>query len=162
MEEKEFNNGTNTILLMSGTVEFQERVLKCLGSCQDLRLERFIVSKNAESQVGAEPTSIFVKEQDYYRRIDFHEIHWIEASGSYCFLYLNTGRKVIISFNLTELSTYLSSRIFMRVHRSYIVNIDHICSFVGNMLCVDKKFIPISKQHKKDVILRLNILGFIR
>lgn len=103
--------------------------------------------------------SIFVKDRDYFRRIDFNRIRWIEASGSYCCLYLENAPKMMLSFNLRELAEHLPGQIFVRVHRSYIVNIACIDSFIGNMLCIGKDRIPVSKQHKRRVLNRLNVLG---
>lgn len=105
------------------------------------------------------PMSIFVKDRDYFRRIEFSQIRWIEASGSYSCLNLNGTPKLMLSFNLSELSPRLPWDLFIRVHRSYIVNINYIDSFIGNMLCVGSERIPVSKQHKREIVNRLNILG---
>ena len=110
----------------------------------------------------SEVNSIFVKDKDYFRRINFEWIRWIEASGSYCCLYLVNAPKMILSFNLRELSIHLPQRFFIRVHRSYIVNVNYIDSFVGNMLCIGKDHIPVSKQNKSAVISRLNVLGSVK
>lgn len=110
-------------------------------------------------QMMEEKTSIFVKDRDYFRRVDFDRIRWIEAAGSYCSLYLDGLPKLMLSFNLTELAGHLPSNLFVRVHRSYIVNINYIDSFIGNMLCLGADRVPISKQYRKDVISRLNVLG---
>jgi len=106
--------------------------------------------------------SIFVKDRDYFRRIDFVKIRWIEASGSYCCLFLEGKPKLMLSFNLRELSGYLPTRLFMRVHRSYIVNINYIDSFIGNLLCIGEHRIPVSKRHKQNIITRLNVLGNVK
>lgn len=106
--------------------------------------------------------SIFVKDRDYFKRIDFDTIRWIEASGSYCRLYLRDGSKMLLSFNLRELAVHLPVRLFIRVHRSYIVNIAYIDSFIGNRLCIGDHRIPVSKQHKRNVIARLNVLGSVK
>lgn len=106
--------------------------------------------------------SIFVKDKDYYRRIEFKYIRWIEASGSYCYLYLDNEPKLILAFNLRELSSHLPPQFFVRVHRSYIVNVNFIDSFIGNMLYIGKNQIPISRQSKPVVLSRLNILGTVK
>lgn len=111
---------------------------------------------------GEKVDSIFVKDRDYFRRIEFKRIRWVEASGSYCCLNLEAAPKIMLSFNLRELSNHLSSSCFLRVHRSYIVNINFIDSFIGNMLCLGKEQIPVSRQHKANVIARLNILGNVK
>lgn len=115
-----------------------------------------------EIEVQSKTTSVFVKDKDYFRKIEFKDIRWIEASGSYSCLNLECAPKLMLSFNLRELSAHLPSRLFVRVHRSYIVNIDFVDSFIGNTLCIGKNQIPVSKQHKRYVVGRLNILGNVK
>lgn len=106
--------------------------------------------------------SFFVKDRDYFRRVYYHQIRWVRASGSYCCLYLDGTSRLTLSFNLRELTLHLSSDIFLRVHRSYIVNINYVDSFIGNMLCIGKERIPVSKQHKPGLMARLNVLGNVK
>ena len=101
----------------------------------------------------------FVKESDHFCRVDFRYIRWIKAEGSYCRLYIQGEKEYLLSFNLTEIMAYLPSRDFIRVHRSYIVNISYVSTFFGNTLVIGKDWIPISKSHRKEVIVSLNLLG---
>lgn len=126
-------------------------------------LEMTNISLNmAEREGWKGADSFFVKDRDYFRRVNFSQIRWVEASGSYCNLCLNDAPKLMLSFNLSELWPRLPQSKFLRVHRSYIVNISYIDSFIGNMLCIGKDRIPVSKQHRSDIIARLNILGTAR
>lgn len=143
----------------------EEQVLKMFRTVDDPdyiplaeRQDESYLLSGQQEQMG----SIFVKDRDYFRRIDFSKIRWIEASGSYCCLFLEGTPKLMLSFNLRELSGHLPSRLFMRVHRSYIVNISYIDSFIGNMLCIGEQRIPVSKQHKQHVISRLNVVGSVK
>ena len=104
-------------------------------------------------------TIFFVKEGAYFRRIDFKFIRWIKAEGSYCKLFMDNARELLLSFNLTEITSYLPVQDFVRVHRSYIVNINSVDSFIGNMLFIGNCRIPISKSHKNEVLERLNLIG---
>lgn len=140
----------------------EAQVLKLFGEVEES--ERIPLAKEPYgdwilSDYKEQMDSIFVKDRDYFRRIDFNRIRWVEASGSYCCLYLENAPKMMLSFNLRELAEHLPRRIFVRVHRSYIVNIACIDSFIGNMLCIGKDRIPVSKQHKRRVLDRLNVLG---
>lgn len=103
--------------------------------------------------------SIFIKDRDYFRKIDFSNILWIEASGSYCWIYQKHKNKICLSFSLSEISAKFPSKYFLRIHRSYIVNIIHIDAFIGNTICIGENRLPISKVHRKEVIGRMNVLG---
>lgn len=103
--------------------------------------------------------SIFIKEKERFRKIDFDTILFVEALGSYCCVHLAEGRDLTLSFTLAEITPKLSASCFLRVHRSYIVNVDRIDAFIGNMLCIGKHRIPVSKQHRSEVMRQFNILG---
>ena len=66
--------------------------------------------------------SIFIRIQDHFRKILFSDILYIEASGSYCTFYLQAGAKATVAYTLTDTMQHLSKDLFIRVHRSYIVN----------------------------------------
>ena len=103
--------------------------------------------------------SIFVKYNDYYHRIPYRQILWVEASGSYCCFKLRDGKERVFSFSLSEVEPQLPGSLFMRIHRSYLVNLECIDSLIGNMVGVDKHRLPVSKQHRDELLSRLNILG---
>lgn len=103
--------------------------------------------------------SIFIKEKERFRKVDFDAILFVEALGSYCCVHLAEGRDLTLSFTLAEITPKLSACVFLRVHRSYIVNVDRIDAFMGNMLCIGKFRIPVSKQHRTEVMRQFNILG---
>lgn len=103
--------------------------------------------------------SIFIKYKDYYRKILFQQILFIEAAGSYSTFHLSNKVKLCVSFSLVELNNWLPHIIFLKTHRSYLVNINHIDSFIGNTICINDHRIPISKSHRAAVLKRLNILG---
>lgn len=106
--------------------------------------------------------SIFIKEKEHFRKIDFQAILFVEAAGSYCRIHLAGGRTATLSFTLSEITPRLDPALFLRVHRSYIVNIDHIDAFIGNTLCIDKHRIPVSKQHRIEIMEKFNILGYTK
>ena len=52
-----------------------------------------------------------------------HDIEYLEAEGAYTSVYLSSGKKKVVSKNLKYFEELLSSfEIFVKVHRSYIVN----------------------------------------
>lgn len=103
--------------------------------------------------------SIFIKEKERFRKIDFKAILFVEALGSYCCVHLDGGHDMTLSFTLAEITPKLNASFFLRVHRSYIVNMDRIDAFIGNMLCIGPHRIPVSKQHRGQVMRQFNILG---
>jgi two-component system LytT family response regulator len=86
-------------------------------------------------------------------------IVYIEASGSYSLLIMNTGNKILVSKGLKEFEDMLADNNFVRVHHSYIVNIVYVKEFVkgrGGSICMkngDK--IEVAVRKKQDFLDKL-------
>lgn len=97
--------------------------------------------------------AIFIYTRDEYRRVLFEEILWVDASGSYCNLHLENGAAVTISYPLEHVITYgLPTTLFLRIHRSYAVNVFKVTKFIGNTAFVNKQMLPISEPYKKNFL----------
>lgn len=103
--------------------------------------------------------SIFIRHKDFFRKIDFDDILYIEASGSYLVIHRRDGHDLTLSFTLSEIVPRLDASRFVRVHRSFIVNIERVDAFIGNMLCLGEHRIPISRRMRDGVLALFNILG---
>lgn len=93
--------------------------------------------------------SFFIRQNNSQNKILFKDILWLEAARNYLYIHLSGKKKIIITHPLSYIEPYLSPIDFKRVHRSFIVNINHVSSFCGNMVCIQEKRIPISEQYRK-------------
>ncbi len=76
-------------------------------------------------QAGEKRDRIAVKVDDRVVLLRPKEIHWVEAAGDYVALHVR-GEKYLIRETLTAFLERLDERIFVRIHRSVIVNLDHV------------------------------------
>lgn len=97
--------------------------------------------------------------QDRYEHVPMNEIQWIEANGSYCHVYTVKNKKITLSYPLRQIQEGLPGHAFIRIHRSYLVNIDHIRYIVGNSVVVGNKFLKIGKEYRKELLDRFIFLG---
>lgn len=105
--------------------------------------------------------SIYLKNNDFYYRYMYNDILYIEASGSYCNIHfaLDNSSKLVLALTLVELQEYLPTDIFIRTHRTFIVNMNHIERILGNTIYIGETTVPIGRDYKKDVFDHLNIVG---
>lgn len=96
---------------------------------------------------------IFVKADKKLIKIRFDEIHYIEGLKDYVILNTINGRIVTLQ-TMKSLESKLPADVFMRVHRSFIVNLENISVIEGNTLQIGKKLVPIGKNYK-DVLLNV-------
>ncbi len=106
--------------------------------------------------------AVFIKENaSVYRKIFYDEIYWIEALENYITIYTEKGRHTI-HFTMKAIEKILPSNKFMRIHRSYIVNLDKVEAIEDNYAVLyyrgQKKTVAIAKTYKDELLRRLNIL----
>lgn len=106
----------------------------------------------------ASKESIFVKVGNDIIKIRLKDILWIESESDYIVIHiLNDKFWVLTSMN--EMEKKITAEKFIRIHRSYMVNIDKIEKVSGDMIVMmDKKLLPISRSHKANLIRKLNIV----
>lgn len=93
--------------------------------------------------------AVFVKSGKRFSKIKTSDILFIQAEGSYSRLITADG-EYVVSFNLSQFHEEIDSRDFIRVHRSYIVNLNNIDGFDLENVFIKSKSIPISKQQAEN------------
>jgi two-component system LytT family response regulator len=104
-------------------------------------------SKNTNIETNKE--FLFIKSEYKIIRINFGEIIYIQGMSEYVKIHL-TGRKPVMSLlSLKALESQLPQSMFMRVHKSYIVNLQKINMIERNEIVYDDgTIIPVSNQYK--------------
>jgi DNA-binding LytR/AlgR family response regulator len=92
---------------------------------------------------------LFLKSEYKIRRINFNDIMYIEGLKDYIKVYIAGEDKPILSLNsIKSLEQKLPEEKFMRVHRSFIVNLDRIETIERSRIIFGKTYIPVSDQYK--------------
>ena len=79
------------------------------------------------------------------------EILYIEAERNYCNI-ITTDQNYLIVSPMNTFCQKLSSNYFLRVHRSYVVNVKKLDAVTESHLEIQKKVIPIGKIYKEDLL----------
>jgi DNA-binding LytR/AlgR family response regulator len=95
-------------------------------------------------------TSIFVKSEYKLIKVELSSIQYIEGLKDYVKIYISTQAKPILSLmSLKTLEEKLPCEQFMRVHRSFIVNLQQIAKIDRNRVVFGTVYIPIAESYKK-------------
>jgi two-component system, LytTR family, response regulator len=95
--------------------------------------------------------SIFVKADYKLVQIEFNTILYIEGLKDYVKFCLEGNEKSVLSLmSMKSLEENLPENRFMRVHRSFIVNLDKIKTIERNRIVFGKEYIPISENYKEN------------
>ena len=115
------------------------------------KARKYINLENATEQtVESTNEFLFVKSDYKTKRIIFNDILYIEGLKDYIKVYLWNDTKPLLSINsLKTIEQKLPPSKFMRVHRSFIVNLNRIEIIERSRIVFGKVYIPISDQYKE-------------
>ncbi len=107
------------------------------------------------SPKAIESDFIFVKADKKYVKVNYNDIIYIEGLKDYVILRMAEGRVITLQ-TMKSLEEKLPDKIFKRIHRSYILNVDKINAVVGNAIEVIEggktKHLPIGKNYRDDLL----------
>jgi DNA-binding LytR/AlgR family response regulator len=123
-----------------------------LEALQKIKPSQETISANNDSD------HIYIKTDGKLIRLNNDSILFIESMGDYVKFVTNDNKKYITHNTIKNLEEKVSKLHFLKVHRSYIVNLHKIDDMRENMLFIKGNEIPVSKANKADVLQRLNII----
>lgn len=134
-----------------------ERFMKAVNKAVDqIELQR----KDGSAGGTEGDDFIFVKADKKLIRVKYSDIIYIEGLKDYVIIRLEVGKRVITLQTMKSLEAKLPSKLFKRIHRSYIVGIDKIEAVIGNMVEItekgQKKHLPIGKNYRDELLQIIN------
>lgn len=122
-----------------------EEFLTAVNKAQNL----LNLETRAVANVEANNEFLFLKSDYKIRRINFDDILYVEGLKDYVKVFTrNDPRPVLSLTSLKLLETKLPAAKFMRVHRSFIVNLEKIDTIDRSRIVFGKEYIPVSDQYK--------------
>jgi len=136
----------------------QERFNKAL-----LKVESKQVVDSTEAVSKTEPEEVSSGNDLYVNidrrliKIDIPSIYLVEAKGDY--IQVKTENKnYTVHSTLKKIADKLPDNLFLKVHRSYIINIKKIIDIEDNSVLIKKDVIPVSRSNRSELMKRLNLL----
>lgn len=129
-----------------------ERFAKAIHRATDsIYFEKKVLQPNEDQK------EIYVKSNSKFYKLSYGEIYFVEALADYVLVYTEHTRYIVYS-TMKAIEEKLRGSTFVRVHRSYIINLRKIQFIEGNTLIINGKHIPISKTYQEVLFQRLNFL----
>ena len=130
------------------------------------RFEKAILKtkKQQAAKISNTNSSALDHKNDFYvnidRRlikIDLPQIYLIEAKGDY--IHIKTEEKnYVVHSTLKKIEEKLPASLFLKVHRSYIINVKKIIDIEDNSVLIKKDVIPVSRSNRPELMKRLDLL----
>ncbi len=123
---------------------------------------RHPVSKSTEKNSGkadtvAEANEFYVNIGNRLIKIDIPSVTLVQAKGDYIVIKTDSSTYTVHT-TLKKIEDILPDNLFLKVHRSYIINTKKIIDIEDNSVLIGKDVIPVSRGNKPELIKRLNLL----
>jgi two-component system response regulator LytT len=90
-------------------------------------------------------------------KIEFASVNIVEAKGDY--IHIKTeGKNYVVHSTLKKIEDKLPKDLFLKVHRSFIINTKKIIDIEDNSVLIGKDVIPVSRANRPELMKRLNLL----
>ena len=135
--------------------DFSRAVEKALSlhNLMSLQRQQELHTTKADTEVETSttpaPDSISIKADYKVSIVRYADIIYIESVGEYIRLHLANAAPITTLFRLKNMESTLPSDIFMRVHRSYIVNLNYIKSYGrGRIYLSNDEYVPLGLNYR--------------
>lgn len=130
-----------------------------------LKMESLLLAvhraKNKFQNKNEIPEFIFVLQNKEYSKVVLNDLLYIEASENFVQLHV-ASKKMLVLANLTQFTKQLPPKDFLRIHKSWSININAVEKYTHEHIIIQGVIIPIGNAYKKKVLDRLKALSVQR
>jgi DNA-binding LytR/AlgR family response regulator len=114
-------------------------------------VNRYFGNLSEEAKLNHNDQFLYIKTEYRIVRIDFKSILYIEGMRDYVRIHLEGQKPVMALLKMKKILEHLPPENFMRVHRSYIVNLNKVRTIErSRIVFAPHVYIPVSDQYKED------------
>ncbi|ELR68385.1 response regulator receiver [Fulvivirga imtechensis AK7] len=100
---------------------------------------------------------VFLKENQQFVKIAYDDILYLQADRAYSQV-ITKDKLFTFSSNMKNIYEQIDHPAFLRVHRSYVVNLNRITAIDGNVLKLGDKSVQMSKEYRDDILNQLKLV----
>lgn len=123
----------------------------------DKAMERLQVQPIPENSDSKAEDYIFIKTDGKIFKIQHQDLLYAEASGNYTKI-VTTQNTLLPAMTFSSFEELLPKSLFLRIHRSFIINKSKIDHIEGNRLFIDKTEIPIGSNYREGFLRELGLI----
>ena len=132
------------------------RYIRFLDSIEKVKRSLSLSKSNAVTELSY----IFVKDVNRFNtiRVNIPELLVIQGCGNFVKLHTqDTERPILTNLSMAKVIETIKSPHFIQVHKSFIINVNHMVSLMGNEVTLTRGTkIPVSKHYRSQFIQKLN------
>jgi DNA-binding LytR/AlgR family response regulator len=122
----------------------------CLHNSSDNKNEK----QEDESTNYIINNAIFIKDGHYFHKIKFADILYLESEHVYVQVH-TADKKFLVRTSMQQYLTHFDEKKFIRIHRSYVINLDQIQTINADHVVMKGIELPIGKTYREELLSRL-------
>ena len=128
-----------------------ERFLKAVMKAKELSALKAGSVREEKKSRGKEDKVVFIKEGTKIYRIKIDAIQYVEGLGNYVIFFL-PDKKIVSYLSIHDVLNMLPPDQFCRIHKSYVVSLEHIDIIEKHQVIIDNKPIPIGLTYREKFV----------
>jgi DNA-binding LytR/AlgR family response regulator len=96
----------------------------------------------------------FVRCDRKFEKVFFRDVSYVEGMQNYAVIHIG-DKKLITYITLTSLEKQLPGDQFLKVHKSFLINIPHVKALEGDEIIMENARVPISRSLREQVVQRI-------
>ncbi len=125
-----------------------ERFLKAVNKAIHVKEKPIAIHPPSDND---KPEKIFLYSDKKHIQVSMSDILYVEAAGNYSKVVLK-DKTIMVREKISDMLDKLSSDLFIKVHKSFLVAREHIISIEGNRILIGEHMIPVGKMYKNNVL----------
>jgi two-component system, LytTR family, response regulator LytT len=135
----------------------EERFQKAIVKANAAQITSLSSTKESKSVAEDNANEFYINIDRRLIKIEFNLVNVVEAKGDY--IHIKTeGKNYVVHSTLKKIEDKLPKDLFLKVHRSFIINTKKIIDIEDNSVLIGKDVIPVSRANRPELMKRLNLL----
>ncbi|WP_418262014.1 LytR/AlgR family response regulator transcription factor [Flavobacterium faecale] len=135
----------------------ENRFLKAIKKLDTIHIPITAILPDEKRGLADNGGDFYINVDRRFIKIEYSTVSFIEAKGDYIRIKTDSQNYTVHS-TLKKIEDKLPNNLFVRVHRSFIINIRKIIDIEDNSVLIDKDVIPISRSNRNELLKRINVL----
>lgn len=102
---------------------------------------------------------LFIKLGSKYLKVKIDEVTHVEADGKTVEVHTLQGQKFQVKMSLEQMHNQVGRFGFVRIQRSFIINLNHLTAINGDFVYIESKSFPIGRQYKEDLMKQIKAIN---
>lgn len=132
-----------------------ERFVQAVNKASELIRLKTGATNPGTTEIASSKPYLLVNSEHKVIKIKYSDIRYIEAMREYVAYHTHSQGRILSLMSLKKLETELPKDQFIRIHKSYMINVQEVGALEGNMVHIGKDRIPIGASYKEGVVGRI-------